>query len=297
MTTVTSTVPLQVRVSMAHAVAQRVAELHGLDLLHIKGPALDPSLTWRGRVGTDADVLVRPDHLRVLLDVLARSGWRTHSRFDTGSPFGHSTTLIHRDFGYLDIHRFFPGVGLSSAAAFERLWQNRETRIIAGLSCPVPSVPAQAVIAVLHAARSGGTARSAADVDMAWTRADAALRTQVLALVTELKADVAFAAGTGRLEQFRGARDYDLWRVVSRGGTRVEEWVARVRAAPTPTAAARVALRAVLVNTEHLGHRLGREPTRIEVAREFFARPLRGAREELARRRSRSAGTHPSQAR
>ena len=72
----------------------------------------------------------------------------------------------------------------------------------------------------------------------------------------------------------------------------MEEWVARVWAAPTPGAAIRLALRAPLVNTEHLAHRIGRKPTRLEVLREFVARPYRGVAQELARLRRQRGRRH-----
>ena len=65
-------------------------------------------------------------------------------------------------------------------------------------------------------------------------------------------------------------RDYRLWKVVSQGGSRSEEWWARVRAAPNLGAALQVAARAPLVNVDHLAHRLGRRPTRREIVVEFF---------------------------
>ena len=107
------------------------------------------------------------------------------------------------------------------------------------------------------------------------------------ALVASLRAEVAFSAGLGELERYRGRREYLLWKVTSQGGTRLEEWVARVWAAPTPRAALQLALRAPRVNTEHLAIRIGHQPTRVEVLREFVARPVRGVTQELGRLRAR----------
>jgi len=90
---------------------------------------------------------------------------------------------------------------------------------------------------------------------------------------------VAFAAAVGELERYRGEPDYRLWNVVSEGGSRSEDWWARVRAAPSFAAAMRVVARAPLVNVDHLAHRLGRPPTRFEIVTEFFARPARAVGE------------------
>ncbi len=66
-----------------------------------------------------------------------------------------------------------------------------------------------------------------------------------------------------------------MWKVVGEGGSRSEEWWARIRAAPTFADAARLVARAPLVNVEHLAILLGRRPTRREIAAEFLARPAR----------------------
>lgn len=280
-------VPHWARVSFTHAVVQVLADQRGVDVLHIKGPAIDPGLTSATRAGTDADVLVRPSQAAVLVETLRARGWRPYTGFETGSPFQHAVTLKHELWGYADIHRVFPGVTVEPESAFERLWRERATKEIAGVRCPVPSIAGQVMVLVLNAARPGG--HGTEDLETAWTPASPELEHEVRALVDELGAEVAFAAATGDLERFRDHRGYDLWRVVSQGGTRIEEWRARVKAAPSRREALRLVLRAPLVNVEHLGNRLGRPPTRREVVEEFFARPARGVVEQSRAFRSRRA--------
>ena len=120
----------------AHAVAQSLADDHGLDVLHIKGPAVDERLaaitpdSWeedqRSAVGkrrsTDADVLVRPEQTKRLIDVMVDHGWELRYGFNDGSPFAHAATLEHSLFGYVDLHRRFPGLEVPPQVAFERLW-------------------------------------------------------------------------------------------------------------------------------------------------------------------------------
>jgi hypothetical protein len=77
---------------------------------------------------------------------------------------------------------------------------------------------------------------------------------------------------------------YRLWRVVAQGGSRADEWRARIEAAPPRGEQLRIALRAPLVNVEHLEHRLGHTPTTVEIVREFFARPAAAARDAIGRR-------------
>ncbi len=257
-------------------------------MLHIKGAALDESLRWEGRDGTDADVLVAAHDADRLVEALEAAGWVVASTFRNGSAFEHAATLRHVEFGWADIHREFPGLGPDPDRAFALLWAERLEREIAGVACCVPSLPAQALVLLLHAARSPG-GRADLDVEKAWGSASADQRAAVTALVDRLGAHVGFAAAVGDLEHYRQHPDYPLWRVASRGGTRVEEWWARIRAAPTRRAALVLILRAPLVNVEHLEMTLWRRATRREIVAEFFARPVRGASEELRAWRSRRA--------
>jgi len=278
-------VPFQVRIRFAHAAVQWLADARGLDVLHVKGAALDPALVGQ-RGYSDADVLVRPDHVQPILLELRRHGWELINSFAYGSSFEHSATLRHDDFGLLDLHRIFPGIGPTPALAFDELWRDRTHIDIGGFPCTVPSRSAHALLLLLHAARGGSDARAARDVDTLWTSADDHLRSDILDWVDRLEADLAFSVITGTLDEHAGDPAYDLWRVAARGGTRFEEWRARVRAARGPRAKAAVVGRSVLVNVEHLTIVRGRPVTRREVIVEFFDRPLRGVREQIARRRA-----------
>lgn len=278
-------VPLPVRLRFGHAAVQYLADSIGVELLHIKGAAVDASLRPSGYPGSDVDVLVRPHHVAVLHQAMRQHGWRLYSTFENGSPFGHAQTYLHDAWGYLDIHRFFPGIRLEPERAFEVLWRDHHDVEIAGVVCRVPSVPGQAVLLVLNAPRASSLHRD--DVSV-WADATDERRAEMAELVARLRAEVAFAAATGELERFRGEREYRLWKVVSEGGSRSEEWWARIRAAPTLTRRLRIAARAPLVNVDRLAHRLGRRPTRREVLVEFFRRPVLAVRE--AWRRVRRAG-------
>ncbi|HKX68278.1 MAG TPA: 2-nitropropane dioxygenase [Intrasporangium sp.] len=279
--------PIRVRVAMAHAAVQVMADQVGMDILHIKGIAVDPTLRSDRQPGTDADLLVRPRHVEPLIENMAARGWRKVTSFETGSPFGHAATFQHAFWGHADLHRSFPGITADPDAAFDRLWANRGTRELAGIPCPVPGAVGQSVILVLNAARGGGLHGRRRDVDAVWGSATPERRGEVEVLVADLGAEVAFAAATGNLERFRGAPDYDLWRIARDGGTRLEEWLARIKAATTWRDRLHVALRAPLVNTDHLGVRLGHAPSKTETLREFVARPVRGLAEETRALRTR----------
>ncbi len=282
-------IPHEVRIAFAHAAVQHLADRLGARLVHVKGAALDPTLVPR-RSYSDADVLVHPGDLPAVLSGLRDHGWDLINTFAYSSSFEHSATFRHEDFGLLDVHRLFPGTGPTPEAAFETLWSGRQATSLGGRPCAVPSRPAQACLLLLHAARAGNDAKAARDVDCVWTSASDAERTAVLEQVDLLDAHLAFSVITDTLDEHVDHPAYDLWRVAARGGTRVEEWRARLRAARGLRAKTAVAARSVLVNVEHLGIVRGTPVSRREVVAEFFARPVRGVREQL-RRRGRRGGS------
>jgi hypothetical protein len=277
-------VPLKVRIGFAHAAVQWLAAAHGWEVLHVKGAALDPSLVGQ-RGYSDADVLVRPDQVQSLMQELRRHGWELINSFAYGSSFEHSATLRHADFGLLDLHRIFPGIGPTPEEAFAELWRERTEMCIGGVRCPVPSRSAHALLLLLHAARGGSDPGAARDVHLVWTAADDDLRSDILAWVDRLDAGLGFSVITGTLDEHADDPAYDLWRVAAHGGTRFDEWRARVRAARGVRAKAAVVGRSILVNVEHLTLVRGRAVTRREVVAEFFERPIRGLRELATNRR------------
>ncbi len=278
--TETVAIPPGVRLLLGRAAVQVIADREGVDLLHIKGDAVDQSLRdplAPGASGTDVDVMVRPEQAARMDRALRRRGWSVYSTYLNGSPFGHAQTYLHETWGYLDLHRAFPGFEVDGSAAFAILWSQHSASSVAGVQCAVPSVSAQSLILILNAARS--PSRGDSDVQAAWDAADPVRRGEIQSLAENLRAQVAMAAGIGRIEDFRTHRSYRLWHAVSRGGTRSEEWWGRLRAAQTWRERARLVGRLPLVNTEHLAIRLGHSPTFGEVAVEFISRPSRALRE------------------
>lgn len=274
-------VPPSVRVELLHAYVQLLADQHGWDVLHLKGPAVHPDLRGAtARVSLDVDVLVRPDHVQPLLDALADLGWHKVTGFEDGSAFGHATNMRHA-LGLIDLHRRWPGFDIPPNEAFEALWAERGHLEIAGVTCSVPSVEDQRVVLLLHHARSGG--RRDEDVLHAWSRSDDATRERVRRRASDLHADLALAAATGELERFRDRPGYRLWRHFSRGEvSRWAEWRARYEAAPGCRAKRSVLLRLLRVNHDLLASDLGHEPTRLEYA-EAYGRRVRIALVDAAR--------------
>ncbi|GAB3018447.1 hypothetical protein GCM10011376_00560 [Nocardioides flavus (ex Wang et al. 2016)] len=271
--------PVAARVHLAHAVVQKLADDRAVDVLHLKGPAVLPGLRAEGRQSSDVDVLVRPSHLPRLVEALESVGFEQRTHFETGSVFAHAANWWHDDWGWVDVHTSWPGVGLDAEAAFDVLRRDRVWREIAHWGCPVPDRTAQRLILVLHAARSRGDG----DVDRAWTAATADEQTAVRALAAELDAEVALSAGIGELELYRHHPSYRLWRHYSEGGSRLDEWRARMTAATTLRAKAGLVAAALRVNRDHLRMELGRAPTREEVRARQRLRVRRAANELVGR--------------
>ncbi|MEO8851882.1 MAG: nucleotidyltransferase family protein [Allobranchiibius sp.] len=281
-------IPMVARISLGHAVVEHVARGACVDLLHIKGPATNPVLRPEGRFSSDVDVLVRPDHVNLLMAALQEAGFEVRTHFETGSIFRHAANLHHHNWGWVDVHRAFPGIDIPAAAAFDRLWRVRVTAAIAAYDVPVPALLDQALLIVLHGARD--TSRGQSDVEHLRTVLSAAQWVEVVTLAKELRADVAFAAGTGDLDSFSDRPEHDLWKVASQGGTRLEEWRARLRAARTRPEKIRLITEALFINSDHLRMELGRQPSIRERLRAQARRPavaLAELKSVLASRRGR----------
>lgn len=278
------------RLQLTHAAIQFVADAEGARVLHIKGPALHADLLHRidgnpvPRPSTDADVLVEPGRARRVVERLAQLGWQRMASFETGSPFGHAACVWHDQLGYADIHRYFPGIGLRPAEAFDRLWHDRSALALGHRVCWVPSLDHQRLVLLLHAARSGGSKQS--DVNAAWHRPDDEVRSRIRQLARDFDAELPLAAAIGELEQYRDDRHYELWQQFSSGDhvVRSAEWRARLKAARGPLDAAKIVVRSVLVNTDRLAMDLGRRPTRAEVWQAWLRRMRRAVDENIPHR-------------
>lgn len=265
------------RIQLGHAALQVVAERAGVDLLHLKGPALDPVLAPVPRHSTDADVLVRPSHLARFLDALAPTRWELVADFDEGSPFEHAANYWHPEWGFVDVHRRFPGLP-GDEAVFDTLWRDRGTSVIAGRDCPVPSVVAQRLVLMLHAARQDSP-HAAGDLRLAWTDADDETKAAVRGLAERLGAQIGFAAATGHLDDYRGTPEWRLWTAFTGHGSRLGEWRARFLLARGWRARWHVLGLMVRVNRAHLAMDLGHVPTRADLAMAYARRLGLGLRE------------------
>lgn len=271
-------VPLPVRVELAHAAVQALADEAGVDVLHIKGPAVHRGLRTHARSGTDVDVIVRPSGVDALMALLAEHGWRIETTFDAGSAFDHAANLFHESWGMLDVHRHYPGMDRDPAHAFERLWSSRGSVELGHVPCAVPEPLAQSLVLLLHSARTPHLGGDHPDLAPNWTDRTPQDRERIRALAADTGATVALAAATGHLDEYQGDPEAAVWEVFVRGGDRLDEWSARFRAARGPRAKASVAWRSLRVNRYYLGLKLGHTPTRAEVAAESARRVAAGVK-------------------
>jgi hypothetical protein len=265
-------VPVAVRVELAHAAVQRLAEQSGVDLLHIKGPAVHPGLRRTPSSGSDVDVVVRPDGVDALMAALAAHGWRVETEFTSGSAFDHAANLYHPSWGLLDVHRHYPGMDRDPAHAFDVLWGTRGSVQLAHVSCAVPDPLSQSLVLLLHAARTPHEGAEHPDVGPNWHERTPQERDRIREIAVVTGATVGLAAATGHLAEHAHDPEAALWRVFTEGGDRLDEWGARFRSARGPRAKASVAVRSLGVNRYYLAQKLGHQPSRPEVAAEFFRR-------------------------
>lgn len=288
------TIPVPLRVHLAHAAAQAVADGAGAEILHIKGPAANVSLRTADRASSDADVIVRPSHLDRLMRGLAAHGWTRVTDLSTGGLIEHSTNWYHGQLGQLDVHVRFPGIYLDAETAFDRLWAGRDTLEIAHWTCQVPGITAHQVILLLHAARS--VIARAADVDAVWGSATQDDRDELRAIARSLNADVAFSVAIGELELHRGRPEYALWRLYADDET-TTAGLGRVKAEISASSLTgprrhlivlRYVARVLLHMRRRLANQLGRQPTPRELTDgylEFLARGVRGTGWKRRKRR------------
>ncbi len=264
-----TTLPVRLRVHLAHATVQAIADEAEADVLHIKGPATDPALRPEPRTSADADVIVRPSHLKRLLRGLKRHGWVKVTSLNSGGLVEHSTNWYHAQLGQLDVHVRFPGIQIEGEHAFDQLWRDRSTQQIAHRPCRVPTSSAQRLLLLLHAARD--IPRYTEDIRIAWEAATEAQRAAVESLARALCAEVGLAAATGRLEEYRDRSEYSLWHhyaVQKVDGVQFRG--SAVQAAPdgmsfTRLRLARHILTSVVFVRRHLRGQLGRPPSAREL--------------------------------
>lgn len=144
-------------VLMVHALVQGLAADLGARALSIKGPVLEHYGLRRFRPSSDAGVWLDEAHRSAVVAELIAQGWE--ERRDRGEHQArimpaHSVTYFHPNWPIdLDLHWFFPGLGVDADTAFSRIWQQRSEMQAAGITINIPSIVDSALIEMLHCAK------------------------------------------------------------------------------------------------------------------------------------------------
>lgn len=272
-----SEIPMKVRLHLAHGVLQALADRADARVLHIKGVALHPALSEGRRPSTDCDLLVAPEDVDTMITALENASWHRVTTFEHGSVFAHAATYYHSVWGTVDLHRWFPGLHRDASAAFDALWADHVLVDQGGRPTAVPSLIGQRLLLLVHAARTGGFG-AAGDVERAWTQAPEVEKAEVEALAQQLDAVVPLAIATGREHEVFGLPQARLWMALHDHENSTAVWMARLQDARGPREAVSVLWAALHVNPDHLALRLGRTPTRADLARDWVDRFGRAGR-------------------
>lgn len=276
-----STVSIDSRLRITHALLESIAADAGVRILHVKGTALHPELAEGRHRSLDCDVLVEPSGVTAFIAALSARGWQLMTTFEHGSVFEHAATLYHEVWGTVDVHRSFPGANRDAAAAFELWWAQREQAELGGALISLPSLLDQRLLLLLHCARSPD-GRNSHDFRRSWEEADPNQRRQLEARAELLGGTAPLLLltddGSGdRRRRAMGDPEFHLWDAVVNGANATEVWSAMIQDAPTLRAKASVMWKAAHVNRDHLALRLGHRPSPREVRAEWFDRLRRGA--------------------
>lgn len=157
----TPTLGLAQATALAHGLCAALAAQAGIRLLTIKGPAAEHHGLRPARTAADADLLVDPADLDRFCAALEERGWRERVSRETPTLLGvHSRTFIHDGWPCdIDVHGWFPGFFAEPRIVFDELWRTRRGIVIGASAVAIPSRPASAVIAALHALRNATVVR------------------------------------------------------------------------------------------------------------------------------------------
>ena len=216
---------------LAHAAVQWCAARAGVRILHLKGPVAAGQFSHRTGVSGDVDVLVAPTGAARLLAVLAEHGWTTYAA-SSQIGFVHATTLTHPAWTpSVDVHHWFPGLGVDHEAAFEELWARHDEMDLAGLTCAVPARIDHALLLMLHSVRNARASERGQEGALLWGVLDVHERRELSDRATQLGAEAALAS---RLpgEFSADGPQAAYWQTVGSEPTGLELWLARIRLTP-----------------------------------------------------------------
>ncbi|MCI9872647.1 nucleotidyltransferase family protein [Arthrobacter humicola] len=204
-------------VLLATALVDYVAASAGLQVLFIKGPAATMMGLRAHHVSADVDVLVRPEDLDKMVDLLGGRGWLERpSGVTVVRRYSHSRTLYHPQWNCdIDVHDRFPGMEAPPGSAFDTLWRDRQYLVMAARSVAVPSKPAAVIFQALHSLRAMDNPRHQREYSGLLQRVDVTMYQDIVDLSAELQA-------TAALNPFLD--DLGVADLRGRQGTVSEEW-------------------------------------------------------------------------
>ncbi|TQJ33610.1 putative nucleotidyltransferase-like protein [Arthrobacter sp. SLBN-122] len=143
-------------VLLGHALVARLADVLGIRVFFIKGPASVLQGLRHAKVSSDVDVYVDPSRLHDLLEGLSARGWRERPADPDNKTFPkHSVTLDHPEWPCcIDVHFRFPGMEDLAGNCFETLWASTAHMELAGQRLRVPTKSLGILFLALHALRS-----------------------------------------------------------------------------------------------------------------------------------------------
>ncbi|WP_170931987.1 nucleotidyltransferase family protein [Brachybacterium massiliense] len=144
-------------ITLVAAIVADRARRAGLRVLFIKGPFFTAQGVRDPKQSFDLDILLHPEDVDQLVELLAKDGWRLRDHPDAVLPFEeHSVTILHHFWPCtIDVHRFWLGFLQDAALTFERLWQYRERTAVGALAFDTPCYEDSAVLEALNEIRSG----------------------------------------------------------------------------------------------------------------------------------------------
>ncbi|SDP25406.1 Uncharacterised nucleotidyltransferase [Arthrobacter sp. ok909] len=216
-------------VLLATALVDYVAASAGLQALFIKGPAATMMGLRGHHVSADVDVLVRPEDLDRMVELLGGRGWLERpSGVTVVRRYSHSRTLYHPQWNCdIDVHDRFPGMEAAPGNVFESLWRDRQHLVMAARSVPVPSKPAAVIFQALHSLRAMDDPRHQREYKELLQRVDVSMHQDIVDLSVELQS-------TAALTPFLD--DLGIGNLPVRQGIVSEEWCHRTSAQGPGTA-------------------------------------------------------------
>lgn len=180
-------------VLLATALVDHVAASAGLQVLFIKGPGAGMMGLRENHVSADVDVLVRPEQLDRMGELLGGRGWLERpSGVSVVRRYSHSRTLYHPQWNCdIDVHDRFPGMEALPGSGFDTLWRGRQYLVMAARSVPVPSIPAAVIFQALHSLRAMDNPRHEREYAGLLQRVDVTMHQDIADLSVELRATAA----------------------------------------------------------------------------------------------------------